>query len=448
MKNHKRKDAKRTATDSFGSVSMSRVHGELLRIAQPLEHDRDLDSLMNIAGDARIVMLGEASHGTHEYYAWRTAISKRLIQEKGFDFIAVEGDWPDCFEVNQYIKGHQSKRSPREVLSIFNRWPTWMWANWEAARLVSWLKNHNEKLSQKEQIGFYGLDVYSLWDSLRAVSQYLKEHAPESLAIAERAYKCFEPYGEEPYDYAHAVSFVPESCEDEVLELLARIRRVQQETTDGEELMSAEQNAFVVKNAERYYRIMLRGNRESWNIRDEHMMKTLTHLLDSHGSDSKAIIWAHNTHVGDARATDMAPSGMVNIGGLARERYSDLGVALVGFGSYEGKVIAARSWGAPIKRMDAPPAPPESWDGMMHAAFGGNRFLDLTKATDVLAAYHGQRAIGVVYHPEREYGNYVPTSLARRYDAFLYVDETTALKPFHLHPEADPDFPETYPYGV
>jgi len=447
-KNQKRSDTKRTATHSPGGISMSRVHEELLYVAQPLEHDLDLDSLMNIIGDARIVMLGEASHGTHEYYGWRAAISKRLIQEKGFDFIAVEGDWPDCFEVNQYIKGHQSKRSPHDVLDSFNRWPTWMWANWEVARLVSWLKNHNDKLSQKKQVGFYGLDVYSLWDSLRAVSEYLKEHNPESLPIAERAYKCFEPYGGEPYDYAHAVNFVPESCENEVLKLLTRMRQVRQETPDGEELMSAEQNVFVVRNAEHYYRIMLRGNQESWNIRDIHMMNTLVRLLDSHGSDSKAIIWAHNTHIGDARATNMVLSEMVNIGGLAREWYSNLGVALVGFGSYQGQVIAARSWDAPMQHMDAPPAPPESWDGIMHTAFGGNRFLDLTKATDVLAAYHGQRAIGVVYHPERESGNYVPTSLARRYDAFLYVDETTALKPFHLHPKTDSDFPETYPYGV
>ena len=445
MKNHIPQNKIRAGRET----STTNLQSELRHVAHPLEQNSDLDPLITMIGDARIVMLGEASHGTHEYYEWRAEISKRLIQEKGFNFIAVEGDWPDCFEISRYVKGHGPNRRSRDVLSIFNRWPTWMWANWEISRLITWLKEHNEKLPQKERVGFYGLDVYSLWDSLRAVTEFLKKEAPKSLPIAKRAYRCFEPYGEEAYDYARAVSFVPETCESEVLGLLARMQKVRQDAKEGdEEIFNAEQNALVVKNAEHYYRTMLRGDRESWNIRDEHMADTLGRLLDFHGPDSKAIVWAHNTHIGDARATDMALSGVVNIGSLAREHYTDAGVILVGFGSYQGNVIAARRWDGTTEHMTVPPAPEQSWDGLMHTAFGGNRLLDLTEPSDVLAMYHGQRAIGVVYHPEREHGNYVPTSLVRRYDVFLYIDETTALKPFHLHPETDPDFPETFPYGL
>lgn len=429
-------------------TSSSSVREELKRAARPLEQEADLNPLIDLIGNARIVMLGEASHGTHEYYEWRAAISRRLIDEKGFNFVAVEGDWPDCFAVNEFIKDPESTRTPREVLNIFNRWPTWMWGNWEVSRFIRWLHERNKKQPHGKRAGFYGLDVYSLWDSLRAVTKFLEERAPEYVPVAERAYQCFEPHGEEPYDYAHAIGLVPDTCEDEALELLLRTQEVRQKTKNGEALMSAEQNALIVRNAEEYYRTILRGDGKSWNVRDEHMMETLERLLDFHALNSRAIVWAHNTHVGDARATDMAAHGMVNIGSLARERLSDLGVVIVGFGSYKGEVIAGRAWGAPMQKMYLPSAWPESWDGMMHEVFRGNRFLNLTSGGDALCARHGQRAVGVVYHPEREYGNYVPTALSRRYDAFLYIDETTALKPFHLHPEADPDFPETYPYGV
>ncbi|MDE1925182.1 MAG: erythromycin esterase family protein [Patescibacteria group bacterium] len=427
------------------------IREALVYAASPLSHGSDLDCLLDVVGDARLVLLGEASHGTHEYYEWRSAISRRLIKEKKFNFIAVEGDWSDCYEVNRYVKGHtRSKKSAREVLHVFSRWPTWMWANWEVSRLVTWLREYNSALPPKSRVGFYGLDVYSLWDSLRAVTAYLKKVAPESIWAAERAYRCFEPHGENPYDYAHAAAFVPDTCENDVTELLVQVRRHAKRYAEAgdESHFNAEQNALVVSNAEHYYRTMLKGDVDSWNIRDRHMTETLGRIMHFYGPRSKAIVWAHNTHIGDARATDMALSGMENIGSLVRERHADRGIVAIGFGSFKGGTIAAHAWDAPMKHMEVPPAISMSWEWMMHEAFHGDRLIDLTVSPDALATYHGHRAIGVVYRPEYERGNYVPTSLSRRYDAFLYLDETHPLRPFHLHPEIDPDFPETFPYGV
>ena len=262
---------------------------------------------MEKIGDARFVLLGEASHGTADYYTWRAEISKRLIQEKGFSFLAVEGDWPDCYRVNRFIKGMDgAESSPREALQAFQRWPTWMWANEEVADFVAWLRDHNQ--SEGAAVGFYGLDVYSLWDSLYQVLGYLGKHAPAALPAARSAFRCFEPYGEDVHEYARATRWVDESCEDEVIALLAELRRsARAYPQDGREAhFNAEQNALVVKNAEHYYRTMVQGGPESWNIRDRHMTETLERLMKHHGPGAKAIVWEHNTHIGDARFTDMA----------------------------------------------------------------------------------------------------------------------------------------------
>jgi erythromycin esterase-like protein len=428
---------------------------EVGTLSRPLRSAADLDPLLDHIGAARYVLLGEASHGTHEFYAWRATISHRLVEEKGFSFIAVEGDWPDCYRVNRYAKGDdEGGDNARDVLHAFERWPTWMWANEEVVGLIEWLRRHNDRLPKGERVGFYGLDVYSLWDSLYQVAGYLRKHSPAALPAAVRAFRCFEPYGEDVKEYARATRWVDESCEPDVVALLADVSRSALPSAGDyrEARFNAEQNAFVVKNAERYYRTMVRGGPESWNVRDRHMTETLGRLTRHHGKDAKAIVWAHNTHVGDARFTDMADDGMVNIGQLVREGHARDGVVLVGFSSYQGSVIAGTEWGAPMERMEVPRARPGSWEDVLHRAGSADRLVLFAGSTGVesLLEERGHRAIGVVYRPAGErYGNYVPTVLPRRYDALLYLDETRALHPLHdLTPREEGEVPETFPTGV
>jgi erythromycin esterase-like protein len=417
----------------------------------PLRGERDLDPLLERIGGARFVLLGEASHGTSEYYTWRAALSRRLIEEKGFSFIAVEGDWPDCYRVNRYVKGYRGAGADaRAVLHAFTRWPTWMWANEEVVALAEWLRQHNRGRPAGERAGFYGLDVYSLWDSLYAVMSYLRRTDPSALPAARAAYRCFEPYGEDAQEYARATMFVPESCQDEAVALLAEMRRRLPTYPDGdrEEAFQAEQNALVVKNAEEYYRAMVRGGPGSWNVRDRHMSQTLDRLMRLHGPGARGIVWEHNTHIGDARYTDMAEDGMVNVGQLVREGHAAESVVLVGFGSYQGTVIAGKEWDAPMERMTVPPGREGSWEQVLHAAGADDRLLIFDDPTPEMTGWRGHRAIGVVYHPEYEaLGNYVPTVLPRRYDAFLFLDRTTALRPLHMKPDTS-KVPETFPTGV
>jgi erythromycin esterase len=353
---------------------MRRYGDEIAGLSAPLTEPGDLDVLLERIGDARVVMIGEASRGTHEYYAWRAALTRRLITENGFTFVAVEGDWPDCERVDRSVRAEpDAPADPRDALVSFDRWPTWMWANEEVTDFCRWLRRHN--LAAERPVSFHGLDVYSLWESLRAVLTYLYEHSPE-----------------------------------------------------------------VVAGAERYYRAMLGGARRSWNVRDTHMADTLDRLLAHHGGNGggkgggKGVVWAHNTHVGDARATSMAASGEVNIGQLARERHGADQVVLVGFGGHRGTVVAGDAWGAPMETMPVPPARDGSLEAVLHHDAPSRALFVWPPArpsllTDELA----HRAIGVVYHPERErWGNYVPTVLGDRYDAFLWFDDTSALRPLAL----------------
>ena len=306
---------------------------------------KDPDPLLELIGDAKYVLLGEASHGTSEFYMWRAEITKRLVTEKGFSFIAVEGDWPDCYRVNRYAKGMEnSGSSAYEVLHAFSRWPTWMWANREIVDLIEWLRSHNKGVENPgKKVGFYGLDVYSLWESLDVIMQYLHKNYPGAMKSAIKAYRCFEPYGRDVEEYAKATAFIPESCEDEVADMLIELRRKaggEDDDNDGrfkadgrEAHFNAEQNAVVARNAELYYRTMMHGGAASWNVRDHHMVNTLEHLMKFHGSDAKSIVWAHNTHIGDARATDMRQAKMVNLGQLAREQAGHDNVVLVGLGT-------------------------------------------------------------------------------------------------------------------
>ncbi|WP_406075539.1 erythromycin esterase family protein [Micromonospora sp. NBC_01638] len=417
-------------------------------LVQRLGAPSDFDPLLERVRGARVVMIGESTHGSYDYYRLREQLTRRLIAECGFSFVAVEGDWPDCDRVHRSVTAAPGGAlEPQLALDQFERWPTWMWANAEVARFASWLRAWNVERPEDQRAGFHGLDVYSLWESMQAIFDYLGEEDPTSLEAAQDAYRCFEPYGKRIEEYGAASRFVSARCEEEVVRLLARTR--EHALSDGPDRFSAWQNAEVVAGAERYYRAMVAGGPDSWNIRDTHMQDTLDRLLDRYGPDARGIVWAHNTHVGDARATDMAAGGMINIGQLARERHGDDAVALIGFGSYRGTVIAAPRWGSPPEAMVVPPARKGSIERRLHELmperavliFGGDDQPGWVTDT----ADH--RAIGVVYDPSFEsWGNYVPTRLGDRYDAFIWCDETTALHPLPV--TALPGEMDTYPAGV
>jgi erythromycin esterase len=407
-----------------------------------------LDPLLSDIGNRQIVLLGEASHGTHEYYSWRAAISQRLIQEKDFRFIAVEGDWPDCYKINRYIKGYKDAGDDiYSVLNHFDRWPSWMWANSEIVVLAEWLREYNRQLPAAEKIGFYGLDVYSLWDSMNEMMHYLEQEDTQAAQYVRKAVACFEPFNEDEQLYArHSLQG---NCRDEVIALLKQIRsRAQFMDGDPEAGFNTEQNALVAVNAEKYYSNMIGFDNSSWNIRDRHMMETLQRLMQFHEPAAKGIVWEHNTHVGDARATDMNKAGMVNIGQLAREQYGPENVYLTGFSSYQGTVIAGREWGAPMEEMEVPEAKENSIEALLHQQAGANcYFLCREDNGKNFQTRIGHRAIGVVYHPARErMGNYVPSLLSKRYDAFIFLDQTCALHPLHPHIAAG-KIPETFPSG-
>jgi erythromycin esterase len=423
---------------------------EVLQGYHKLRFSADLDPLLDQIGEAKYVLLGEASHGTHEYYTWRTAISKRLIQEKGFSFIAVEGDWPDCYRINRFVKGYEHAGSKAsDVLKEFRRWPTWMWANWEIAALAEWMREYNQSKPLQNKVGFYGLDVYSLWESMEAMVDYLRKEDPKAALMAIDALRCFEPY-EEGQDYARAMLQLSSSCAEEVIRLLKEVRkRSHTYNHDREASLNAEMNAQVIANAEKYYRSMVSFRDDSWNLRDSHMVETLNSLMHFHGKSAKAIVWEHNTHVGDARFTDMRTEGMHNVGQLVREQHPDgKDVYIVGFSSYSGTVIAGRMWGGRMEKMVVPPAISGSIEEILHKDSAEDKLIlfETDHLKEKFGRFLGHRAIGVVYHPERERGNYVPTLLPSRYDALMYIDETEALHPLHLKPAGD-QIPDTYPFG-
>lgn len=410
----------------------------------PLVTDRDLDPLLTQIGDNRIVLLGEASHGTHEYYTWRAAITKRLIEEKNFRIVAVEGDWPPCYVVNRYIKGlDQQDKKADEVLSAFERWPTWMWANWEIASLINWLREYNEKHSDKA--GFYGLDVYSLWESMDVLLTYLTKNDPAAAGIAEKAIDCFSGIAGNESQYA--IRSLTSSCRQQVISLLRELRtRAPRYNHDPEAALNAVQNAHIAVEAEKYYSNMVLFDDHSWNIRDRHMAETLSRLLEYHGKDSKVIVWEHNSHVGDASFTDMALAGNLNVGQLAREKFPG-NCFIVGFGSYTGTVMAASAWEAPMQEMDLPEAIEKSIEYELHQESDHDRIMIFSEMSDA-SRFNKRwlhRAVGVVYHPKMEGANYVPSLMSRRYDAFVYLDETSALHPLHVSAGGGL-IPDTYPF--
>ncbi|WEG10826.1 erythromycin esterase family protein [Pullulanibacillus sp. KACC 23026] len=400
--------------------------------ALPLDQTNRYDPLMERILDSKLVLLGEASHGTSEYYTHRAEITKRLIQEKDFRFIAVEGDWPACYKVNQYIKGlADTPDSAKQVLESFDHWPTWMWANEEIIPLIEWLKDYNRDRPDDKKIGFYGLDLYSLWESMELILNYLDRIGSRDIEKAKTALTCFHPHDRSVEKYGVHASFFSEDCIEEVVDLLLTVQKNKHFYTDDlEEALSLEMNARVAVDAESFYRAMVRGGSESWNIRDRHMTDTLIALMNHHGPDAKGIVWEHNTHVGDARATTMVDEGEINVGQLVREHFGDDPIFIVGFGSYQGSVIASGSWGDPFKVIDVPPAAEESWEYLFHAANPSDQLLLIPSNDPTFHFIKGHRAIGVVYEPQYElFGNYVATNLAKRYNAFVFIDKSHALHP-------------------
>ncbi|MFA6237901.1 MAG: erythromycin esterase family protein [Bacteriovorax sp.] len=434
-------------------MNSKRYTQEIIKRANPLRGIDDLDRLINSIKDKKIVMLGESSHGTKEFYEWRTAITKELIANHGFNFIAVEGDWPPCQEITKFIQNKTQSRV-EETLSHFSRWPTWMWSNKQVAQLSEWLKNNFSPA--EKPVGFYGLDVYSLYESMDKTVELLSKIDKTLSMQAISYYSCFESYRHDEKAYARSLFDLPEGCKKHVLKVLNEILnyRLSHPENKDELLFNAIQNAKIVCNAENYYRAMVLGEEDSWNVRDNHMMDTLSMLTEHYGADSKGIVWEHNTHIGDYRATDMAILGQVNIGGLARDEYGAENVALVGFTTYTGTVIASSAWDGPIKVMPVPKARENSVEAELHNAIPEIGCPDYylmfndKDADQALAETRGHRAIGVVYHPPSEHrGNYVPTSLSRRYDALVFIDETHALEPLLTLVDKD-KIPETYPYGT
>jgi erythromycin esterase-like protein/predicted phosphoribosyltransferase len=439
------------------AASVVRAHARRLS-GDPSQYDELLQGI----GDARIVLLGEATHGTHEFYRERAFITRRLIEEKGFTAVAVEADWPDAYRINRYVRSMGADEEAVQSLADFGRFPTWMWRNADVLDFVGWLRTHNDTKPADKRAGFYGLDLYSLRASMEAVLAYLDKVDPDAASRARRRYSCFDQFGEEMQEYGYAASagFHP-SCEREVVTQLLDLhrQRIAYASRDGrvaaDEFFYAEQNARLVRNAEEYYRTMFKGRADSWNLRDRHMVDTLQELvsfLDRSGAGARVVVWAHNSHLGDARATEMGARGELNVGQLVREVYGAKAV-LVGFTTYTGTVTAASEWDGPAHRKTVRPGMAGSYERLFHEV-GVPRFLlplrtDLELAS-VLAAPRLERAIGVLYLPESERAShYFHARLPEQFDYVLHFDETRALEPLERDAlwEAG-EVAETFPSGL
>lgn len=431
--------------------------GELVeqvkRIALPLENTSDLDPLLEDMEQARYVLLGAASYGTAEDYLWRARLTQRLIREKGFSFIAVEDDWSACYPLNRYIKGYPaSGASTLEVLTAWERWPAWPWANWEMVALLEWLRQENGQREAK--IGFYGLDSYNLREMMTLITSYLQPVDPEAAEAARQAWVTFEPFARDVQADTGEISLFPPEFEDQIINLLIQRHADNSParlSMDPEAAFETEQSRVLAENAPQYYRTLAWGNVTSWNIRAHHLVDNLDRLTAFHGSEARAIIWAHNSHVADARATDKAEFGRVNLGQLVREWRSEADVVLIGSGLYRGNVVAAQNWSAPPELMPVPQAPEGSWSDVLHQAGACPQLLRLPaiRNAEPFLEPRGHRAIGLVYNTARErFSNFIPVVLPQGYDAFLYFDETQALHPLHSPFEPLVRQPGLYPWGL
>ena len=456
-----------TTTPSGEPRSGPAARDAIAHSSLPLRGERaDHDPLLERIGAAEIVLLGEATHGTNEFYRERAAITRRLIDEHGFNAVAVEADWPDAARVNRFVRGESDDPDAASALGDFERFPRWMWRNADVLPFVQWLRDYNDALPiGAVKTGFYGVDLYSLHRSIEAVVAYLEKVDPEAAQRARARYGCFDDFGDNPQIYGQMVSLgVAEDCENEVVGQLVEMQRLAQETPPGIELTPdaaffAAQNARVARNAEAYYRAMFRGRASSWNLRDTHMADTVDALIEHltrRDGRARIAIWAHNSHLGDARATEMGLSGELNLGQLMRERHPGQTYG-IGFSTYDGTVTAAADWDGPARRRRVLPALPGSYEDLLHEA-------SAVAESDLLLPLHGdnaaieslteprlQRAIGVIYKPQTErFSHYFHAILPRQFDAVLHLDRTSAVQPLDPDPghEEPDETPETWPFGV
>lgn len=426
------------------TIALLRRHAENL----PAPERYEFATAFSRFGDARIVLLGEATHGTSEFYRARAAISRALIENHGFGIVAVEADWPDAARIDNYVRHRASDAGEDEA---FARFPTWMWRNREVHDFVDWLRAHNEQRPMENRVEFRGLDVYSLGSSIDTVLRYLDRVDPQAAKEARQRYGCLTPWQSDPVKYGRAALSGRADCEDEAVTQLRELldHRLDYIRRDGEEFFDAAQNARIVRAAEQYYRIMYRGSTESWNLRDRHMFDTLQLLLKHRGPGAKAIVWAHNSHIGNAAATSMGWEGEFNIGELARNAYGDE-VAAIGFGTDRGTVAAASDWGEAMEIKRVLPAREDSYEylfrhtGYAHSLTWWRGRDDLKEA---IADPKLERAIGVVYRPETEFlSHYFRAVLPDQFDAYVWFETTNAITPLGgARPKGVPD---TYPFGL
>lgn len=442
------------------SGSDARIAGALRSHVVPLgEHFGYEDAILDVVGDARIVLLGEATHGTHDFYATRRRITQRLVQDRGFTIVSAEADWPDAARVHRYVQGRSDDPDPRSSLEDFQRFPSWMWRNADVVALVGWMHEHNKTAADK--IGFYGLDLYSMHSSIHAVLAYLEAVDPEGVARAREAYSCILRYGSDPQTYGQMAGFgLAKHCEAAVFEQLVALQEARDRYVPGdeeggiEEHFFAERNAALVADAEEYYRTMFTGRTSTWNLRDGHMVDTLDALLDfvteRQGRPAKAVVWAHNSHVGDARHTEPGRHGEHNIGQLCRQRHPGE-VVNIGFTTSTGTVTAASDWGGQHETKRVRPPMDGSWEQLFQAVGEPKWLLDLRKpdVRELLKDERIERAIGVIYRPESErQSHYFKARIADQFDAVIHMEETRAVEPLD-DTERMPvgDAPDTFPTG-
>ncbi len=445
-------------------LELAEARSLLTSAAHPLSGGPDeYTPLLAAIGNARFVLLGEASHGTHDFYRARAEITKRLIREKGFRGVAVEADWPDAWRVDRWVRGTGDDAEAVDALAGFRRFPAWMWRNADVLDFVGWLREHNDGVTRDaDKAGFYGLDLYSLHASMEAVIAYLRRVDPDAARRAEARYACFDRFGGDAQGYGASALFgAGVSCEDVVIEQLVELhvaggRYVARDGRVAEDaFFAAEQNARLVKNAEAYYRAMFGSPVVSWNLRDRHMAESLDALSDHlsrEGEPAKLVVWAHNSHLGDARATEMGEHGELNLGQLVRLRRGADAV-LVGFTTDPGTVTAASAWDGPAQRKHLRPALPGSYEALFHEVRFPRFLLNLHESREaelVLSERRLERAVGVIYRPETERAShYFAARLPDQFDAILHFDHTRAVEPIErtsLWMAGEP--PETWPTGI
>lgn len=433
---------------------------KLRQVVEPLRGAHgDYDRLLDQIGEARLVLIGEASHGTKEFYRERAVITRRLIEEKGFNAVTAEADWPDAFRVNRFVRGLSKDSNADDALASFDRFPRWMWRNKEVLSFVKWLRAHNDRLPDREKVGFYGLDLYCLHTSIDALLKYLVKADPASAAKVRDYFSCLDAFEGDSQVYGSAVALgITESCRREVLKALEAVQaraatyRKLSAGWSAEDHFDAQQNAIAIRDAEEYYRTMFRGRVSSWNLRDQHMARALEAVgshLEGLGNGAKIVVWAHNSHLGDARATEMGRLGELNLGQLAREHFGKKATKLIGLSTYEGTVTCATDWDDPAQTKEVRPALRESYEALFHQVGPDRFYLNLERHGQDLELPMLERAIGVIYRPETErQSHYFDARLAAQFDAILHFDRTTAVEPLDgVITKRPTSVPDTYPFG-